>query len=41
MEHHYAVTVAEALRAILGGVLLGAVVFTIIFIILTRKYERP
>ena len=40
MEHHYAVTVAEAIRAILGGMLFGAVAFTIIFIILRRKYDN-
>jgi hypothetical protein len=41
MEHHYAVTVAEAIRAILSGMLFGAVAFTILFIIIQRKYERP
>jgi hypothetical protein len=37
----YAVTVAEALRSLLGGMLFGAVIFTITFIIIRRKYERP
>jgi NhaP-type Na+/H+ or K+/H+ antiporter len=37
----YAVTVAEALRSLLGGMLVGAVIFTITFIIIRRKYERP
>ena len=41
MEHHYAVTVAEAIRAVLSGMLFGAVAFAIIFIIIRRKYERP
>ena len=41
MEHYYAVTVAEALRALLGGMLFGLVVFIITFIIIRRKHERP
>jgi hypothetical protein len=41
MEHHYAVTVAEAISAFLSGMLFGTVAFTIIFIIMRRKYERP
>lgn len=41
MEHHYAVTVAEAIRALLAGVLVGAVIFTITFIIARRYNEHP
>jgi hypothetical protein len=41
MEHYYAVTIAEIIRAVLGGMLFGAVAFTIIFIIMQKKYERP
>jgi hypothetical protein len=41
MEHYYAVTVAEAIRAILSGMLFGLGAFAIVFIILRRKYERP
>jgi len=37
----YAVTVAEALRSLLGGMLFGLVVFTITFLIVRRKHERP
>jgi hypothetical protein len=39
MEHYYAVTIAEIIRAVLGGMLFGAVAFTIIFIIIRRKYD--
>jgi len=37
----YAVTVAEALRSLLGGMLFGAVIFTIVFIIIRRKHDNP
>jgi uncharacterized membrane protein (UPF0136 family) len=47
----YAVTVAEALRSLLGGMLFGLVVFVITFLIMRnktitiitirRKHERP
>ena len=37
----YAVTVAEALRSLLGGMLIGLVLYIITFIIVRRKYERP
>jgi hypothetical protein len=47
----YAVTVAEAIRSLLGGMLFGLVVFVITFLIMRsktitiitirRKHERP
>ena len=40
MEQHIAVTVAEAIRSLLGGMLFGLVIFTIVFIIVRRKHER-
>jgi NhaP-type Na+/H+ or K+/H+ antiporter len=36
----YAVTVAEAIRSLLGGMLFGAVIFTIVFIIIRRKHDN-
>jgi len=36
----YAITVAEALRSLLGGMLFGAVIFTIVFIIIRRKHDN-
>ena len=36
----YAVTVAEALRSLLGGMLFGLVVFIITFIIIRRKHDN-
>jgi NhaP-type Na+/H+ or K+/H+ antiporter len=36
----YAVTVAEALRSLLGGMLFGLVIFTIVFIIIRRKHDN-
>jgi hypothetical protein len=41
IEQHIAVTIAEAMRAILGGMLFGLGAFAIVFIIIRRKYERP
>ena len=41
MENQFAITVAEAIRAVLGGMLFGLVVFTITFLIVRRKHERP
>jgi hypothetical protein len=40
MEQHIAVTIAEAMRAILGGMLFGLSAFAIVFIIVRRKHER-
>ena len=40
MEQHIAVTVAEAMRAILGGMLFGLGAFAIVFIILRRKHDN-
>ena len=37
----YAVTVAEALRSLLGGMLFGLIVFTITFIIIRKRNEHP
>jgi hypothetical protein len=36
----YAMTVAEALRSLLGGMLFGLVVFIITFLIARRKREQ-
>jgi hypothetical protein len=36
----YAVTVAEALRSLVSGMLIGAVAFTIVFLIAKRKYDN-
>jgi hypothetical protein len=40
MEHYYAITVAEGICAILGGMLLGVVLFSIVFIIIRRKHDN-
>ena len=40
-DPQFAITVAEAIRSLLGGMLFGAVVFTIVFIIVRRKHEHP
>ena len=36
----YAVTVAEAIRSLLGGMLLGLVLYIITFLIVRRKREQ-
>jgi phage shock protein PspC (stress-responsive transcriptional regulator) len=36
----YAVTVAEALRSLLGGMLFGLVLYIITFLIVRRKHEQ-
>ena len=41
MENQFAITVAEAIRAVLGGMLFGLGVFTILFIILRSRHDNP
>jgi hypothetical protein len=39
-DPHYATTVAEAIRAPLGRMLVGMVIFTIVFLIARRKHDK-
>jgi hypothetical protein len=40
MEHYYATTIAEAVRALMTGILAGAIIATIGFIVISKYNER-